>query len=929
MGYIGRDNRVSTFTKQSITADGGTSFTLNQGVGDSSSVMVSIGGVVQQPDVAYTAAGTSLTFTSAPTNAYPIWVIYLGKELTVASETNFDNVASQTGVGDGTTTPLTLSNSVSSVQSIIVTLNGIAQVPTTDFTVSGTTLTFTTAPSSAMAILIYYIDLSLAENVVSDETVMLSSLASTGTWPAWDGSALTGMVDAAQITKLHDDIALLHFLRSIDSSSAISNMIEGWSDTFPNTTSVVDGSLSVPLTKFTTGDSLSRGGVPTGLSDGPSGTISCWVKFDAGSDGSNMFILTNTTSHFRLFRDAANKFYVQAHDASNNPLWSAASTNAFTVSSGLMHIMLSWNLVGGSPSTHLYVNGSSQAWTHNTNPTAGTIDYTDTNMGFGMDNLFYRGDLGQFYFDPNYIDLSVQANREKFVSGTGASVKPVDFGTDGSTPTGTQPIIYLNNPFGTFQNNLGSGGNFTENGVLEDGGYVSDKVYSSTNFSPSYELLEHHSRVLASSVNKLSNGSSQNIMVGQCLTLSDTSINKVVFRLRGDSSPTGDVTAIITPASGTVGSTAVGTNEIIAISEKLDASTIGSYANYEFIFPNSVKLTAGDYFIGLHFPYGDNNSLIAVGTDDVNYASASHMNLAINRNSGGWQSVQSGNATTIFTLYGQKNLTLTTKGSDSLTATSPATAPTKGYFQALLSERPASGTSIWSDVLDQDGNGSNDNSYRQIVLASDITTNGSKIRVTIPAGASEALLIDNVAIVERSGFTSNGVTTPTEILFGGSSGVFVPKSSNTTSDWTDFEIDQTKDYLLVVDVATGNGNDTIRLTQTGGNGYYYLTGNTYNTASFAASGFAAGKTIGFNKLEVAVNPTINTDIIGEISRDGGTTYSPAVLSRVTDVVAGSSDRIVQGDVSFTGDPSGTNMVGRIRTVNNNKVTVKAMGINWD
>ena len=180
MGYIGRDNRVSTFTKQSITADGGTSFTLNQGVGDSSSVMVSIGGVVQQPDVAYTAAGTSLTFTSAPTNAYPIWVIYLGKELTVASETNFDNVASQTGVGDGTTTPLTLSNSVSSVQSIIVTLNGIAQVPTTDFTVSGTTLTFTTAPSSAMAILIYYIDLAVAENVVSDETVMVSSLASTG-----------------------------------------------------------------------------------------------------------------------------------------------------------------------------------------------------------------------------------------------------------------------------------------------------------------------------------------------------------------------------------------------------------------------------------------------------------------------------------------------------------------------------------------------------------------------------------------------------------------------------------------------------------------------------------------------------------------------------------------------------------------------------
>jgi len=74
---------------------------------------------------------------------------------------------------------------------------------------------------------------------------------------------------------------------------------------------------------------------------------------------------------------------------------------------------------------------------------------------------------------------------------------------------------------------------------------------------------------------------------------------------------------------------------------------------------------------------------------------------------------------------------------------------------------------------------------------------------------------------------------------------------------------------------------------------------------------------------------MNTDIIGEISRDGGTTYSPSVLSRVENVSAGSTDTIVQGDVSFTGDPSGTNMVGRIRTVNKDKVTVKAMGINWD
>jgi len=110
--------------------------------------------------------------------------------------------------------------------------------------------------------------------------------------------------------------------------------------------------------------------------------------------------------------------------------------------------------------------------------------------------------------------------------------------------------------------------------------------------------------------------------------------------------------------------------------------------------------------------------------------------------------------------------------------------------------------------------------------------------------------------------------------------------------------------------------------------YNISPGNTYNTITHSGTISPSDTTILIG-VETAVNPTINTDYIAEMSRDGGTTYSPAVLSRVTDVVAGSLDRIVQGDVSFTGDPSGTNMVGRIRTVNKNKVTVKAMGINWD
>ena len=76
--------------------------------------------------------------------------------------------------------------------------------------------------------------------------------------------------------------------------------------------------------------------------------------------------------------------------------------------------------------------------------------------------------------------MSTATNRLKFLAADG---KPANLGADGSTPTGTQPILYLANPFGTFQNNLGSGGNFTENGELTEGRTVRSAF--ANDFTPS------------------------------------------------------------------------------------------------------------------------------------------------------------------------------------------------------------------------------------------------------------------------------------------------------------------------------------------------------------------------------------------------------------------------------------------------------------
>ena len=59
----------------------------------------------------------------------------------------------RTATGDGSTVGFTITQN-QTVDKVIVTINGIVQTPTTDYTISGTTLTFGTAPEASDAIVI-------------------------------------------------------------------------------------------------------------------------------------------------------------------------------------------------------------------------------------------------------------------------------------------------------------------------------------------------------------------------------------------------------------------------------------------------------------------------------------------------------------------------------------------------------------------------------------------------------------------------------------------------------------------------------------------------------------------------------------------------------------------------------------------------------
>jgi hypothetical protein len=62
------------------------------------------------------------------------------------------DATSQTFTGNGSQTNFTLSTSVVQQKNVIVTINGILQIPTTHYTISGATLAFTSAPYNTAVI---------------------------------------------------------------------------------------------------------------------------------------------------------------------------------------------------------------------------------------------------------------------------------------------------------------------------------------------------------------------------------------------------------------------------------------------------------------------------------------------------------------------------------------------------------------------------------------------------------------------------------------------------------------------------------------------------------------------------------------------------------------------------------------------------------
>ena len=208
MAYIGKkpsDISRAIATYDTFTGDGSTTaFDLTYAAGSANDIIVVVNNVRQEPGASksYTlgvdGSGSlrRVTFVTAPEAADEIYVINPTRTESIAFAGNIANSAitgqtelaeqaanddvlliydttagqvkkiqvsnvspsksSGTATGDGSTVAFTI-NSGRTVDDVLVIVNGVTLVPTTDYTISSTTLTFSTAPVSGAEIQFRYI----------------------------------------------------------------------------------------------------------------------------------------------------------------------------------------------------------------------------------------------------------------------------------------------------------------------------------------------------------------------------------------------------------------------------------------------------------------------------------------------------------------------------------------------------------------------------------------------------------------------------------------------------------------------------------------------------------------------------------------------------------------------------------------------------
>ena len=155
MAYIGASPTYGVFDRQVLTGDGTTTqFNLDH-MAVPTSLLVVLDGIVQEPEHSYSTNNNGgqpqINFSEAPDAAGRISIVYLGNEiLTATSATSTTHIDEFNGNGSTTAFTLTRTPAANTAANYAVFVDNVYQRYGSSYayTVSGSTITFTSAPPS-------------------------------------------------------------------------------------------------------------------------------------------------------------------------------------------------------------------------------------------------------------------------------------------------------------------------------------------------------------------------------------------------------------------------------------------------------------------------------------------------------------------------------------------------------------------------------------------------------------------------------------------------------------------------------------------------------------------------------------------------------------------------------------------------------------
>lgn len=200
----------------------------------------------------------------------------------------------------------------------------------------------------------------------------------------------------------------------------------------------------------------------TGIADVYVGTFSLWFQYSDNGTAQYMWSWNDSSGGVCNVHITAGDI-LRIEVAPNGGVNFRFASTATIADTNWHHILSSWDMTNPLTTTHFYLDDSPLAGSFNFGPTTNVLtNWTPDTAVVGAQGTAGTNDwvgcLSEIWLDPTYFDLTVEANRRKFITAGG---KPAKVGANGQLPKGgTTPFVYLNGPPATVHLNKGFGNDY-------------------------------------------------------------------------------------------------------------------------------------------------------------------------------------------------------------------------------------------------------------------------------------------------------------------------------------------------------------------------------------------------------------------------------------------------------------------------------------